>query len=208
MNTAKHTFALAALAGLLAFPLLTHAQPEPDAQPGRGRREEARPRQGPRPERADQERGAGARDAHPVIERWMRHLEETAPEDHQRLQELRESDPGAFRQELRRSMASARQESGAATGRRRHPVADQAAAVRVAETEAEREAAVAALRESVETMIDRRMAMREQRIETVRAQLERLEAEHEADKARRDELVTRMMDRLLTEPEAGETSDE
>lgn len=187
------------LLALLTLPILASAQPDrkpvrqPDRAPpphGRDRGPEDRPQRGPR-----------SHEGHPVIERWMRHMAETQPEEHQRLQNLRESDPTAFRQELRRSMSEARQAGTATPARRRNPFADQVAAIRAAESETERNAAVATLQASVESMVDRRMEVREQRIEAIRAQLEQLEADHNADKARRDELVQRQLERLLTDPD-------
>lgn len=140
------------------------------------------------------------RDRHqPVIERWLRHLETEDPAEHRRLNELREENPAAFREALRRHFAEARQSPLARRGGRMLPPELSAPidALRRAETEDERRQAREALRRALAEQIDQRLAQREQRIQTIREELGQLETRHQTDKARRDRWIEETLEKLL-----------
>ncbi|MCC5844496.1 MAG: hypothetical protein JJU05_09615 [Verrucomicrobia bacterium] len=174
---------------LLTALTATNAQPPRDGTGPRDR--PGRPEQG----RPDRERH------HSVIERWLNHLEKQDPAEHRRLTELREADPDAFRGEIRRQLAEARESAGVRRGGRGAPpeLSREIKALRVARTDADRAEAREALHAALAEHIDQRLAMREQRIQSIREELDRLETRHRADKARRDTWIEETLERLLEE---------
>lgn len=182
----------AMIAVLLALPLLLTAQPPADTPPARPGWD--------RPPRERMERERPPR-GQPFLDRWMNHLEQEDPEEHQRLRQLQEEDPAAFRGEVRESFSRSR-ERAVAREPRASPFAEEVAAIHGAETEEAREEAVKRLRERMEERVEQRMAMRERRMEAIRAQLEQLEAQHKQDLDRREELVNSLMENLLHNLEA------
>jgi len=171
----------------LSFALLAQP-PHPPQPPNRG------------------ERGAARERGQPMIERWMNHLERTQPEEHERLMNLRQEDPAAFREEIRTHLARIREQPPLPPGRGRPDrFAAEVEAVRNAATDQEKQKALAALRNAVSEMLEQRMQMREERIQSIQADLERLREQHNADSGRKEELVQETLDSLLTPPEpAGE----
>ena len=178
---------------LMSLGLQLGAQGRPAERPGGERPPRGR---GRGPEAREEARGARER-SHPVIVRWMEHLNLSDPEEHARLMQLREEDPQAFREAVRQGLQEARRQHR--QDRQHRMFGDQVDAIRNAESDEERQEAIAALKSAVGEMLDRRMDLREQRIASVREQLERLEAEHQSDKERRGELVDEYTERLLAE---------
>lgn len=175
---------------LMLFPaLLTAASAQPPAARG-GPGERAAP---PESLRADRDRHQ------PVIERWLRNLETEDPAEHRRLNALREENPPAFREALRRHFAEARQSTLPRRGERMPPpeLSGPLDALRRAETEDERRRARDDLRRALAERIDQRLAQREERIKTIREELGQLEARHRADQARRDRWIEETLEKLL-----------
>lgn len=137
----------------------------------------------------------------PVIERWLNHLEQQNPAEHQRLTALREDDPVAFREEMRRQFARAREQQQARRGVRGNPpdFTEELAALRNARNDTERAQAREALQSVLAEHIDQRLAQREQRIHSIREELNRLEMQHQADKARREAWIEEALTRMLEE---------
>jgi len=169
--------------------ILTAATAQPPREGGAprerpGRQEQSRP---------DRERH------HSVIERWLNHLEKQEPEEHRRLTEMREEDPAAFREELRRHFSEAREHAAPRRGGRAAPpgLTEKIQALRQADTPDTRARALEALRTALAGHIDQRLALREQRIQSIREELEQLETRHRADKARRDAWIEETLERLL-----------
>jgi exonuclease VII large subunit len=134
-----------------------------------------------------------------VLERWLNHLEAHDPAEHQRLTALREEDPAAFRETIRRQLAEAREKAQMRRGDRQAApeFAGDIRAVREAQSEADRQRALDTLRESVSAHVDRRLAHREQRIQAAREELAQLEARHQADLERRDTWIEYILKRVL-----------
>lgn len=150
-----------------------------------------------RPRRGDRE---GKRPPPPPLETYLDKLEKENPEEFQRLRQLRESDPQAFRMELREKAARFR-EGGAAKNWRPHPLQDEIARVRAATSPAEREQAVSDLKIKIAEQIDRTLAEREQAIEKFGKRLKSLEAQNLEEKGRRDEIVAKHLQRILADLE-------
>lgn len=181
MNSPCRTLALTALMALAALPPLG-AQPPPRERP------------------APRER------AQNMVDRLLQHVEATDPDEHARLTALRESDPPAFREEMRSQLQRLRNEMPERRGPR-HPrerLAAEIEAVQQAPTEAERDAALAQLHQAVASLVDQRFQQREQRIQQIQTELERLQAQHQSDLERRAEWIQDTVDALLTEPDPAE----
>jgi hypothetical protein len=149
--------------------------------------------------------GEGGERERPVVEGWLRRVREEDPEEFERLRRMRREDPQGFREAMREAFSEKRGErggSGPQTGGAE--VREALRAVREADGEAERDAAVTALRSLLAARAEERLAMREERIARIRADLERLEAQHAADRARRDAWVEETLDELLSAPAAAE----
>jgi hypothetical protein len=128
----------------------------------------------------------------------MEELQREKPEEHRRLSRLQEENPSAFRRELRRK-ASETREPGRGRGRsiRPHPLRDEILALRNAETDDAREAAVAGLREKIRARVDANLAEREKAIQDVRKKLQDLEQQNEQEQARREEIIDNHLQRVL-----------
>jgi hypothetical protein len=174
---------------LLLLTALSAANAQPPRD-GTGPRERSGRPEHPRP---DRERH------HSVIERWLNHLEKQEPEEHRRLTEMREEDPAAFREELRRHFSEAREHAAPRRGGRGAPpgLTEKIQALRQADTPDTRARALEALRTALAGHIDQRLALREQRIQSIREELEQLETRHRADKARREAWIEETLERLL-----------
>lgn len=167
---------------------------------------------------------------HPPVHRFFEHIKKTNPEEFERLRQLRESDPEAFREELTRRLTEARQRreevGGVKPGGRRdaefrpHPRGDadamqvdspeldrleletreRARSVREAGTADEREKARAALKASLEKSFDLRERLRAERLAKMETRLKKIRQMLDERQGRRDEIIERRV-RELTDSE-------
>ncbi len=154
--------------------------------------------------------GRGPAASSAPVERYMEWLQQEDPEEFQRLAELREQAPGTFRRELRRK-ASEKRGRPSSTPVRPHPLREEISALRNAETEADRDVAIQAIRAKITERVDRSLEEREKAIREIRETLQRLEEQNEQEQARREEIIDRHLQRVLNfareqsteEPEPG-----
>lgn len=151
-----------------------------------------------RMEQRGENRGAGGQ---APVERYLHQLKKTDPEEYQRMKALKESDPAAFRQELRQKAMSRRREM--AQKHTRHFFKEEMKAIRQAETPEAREEAVAALRVKVAEQVDRNLQRREERMAQVREQLSELESRHKLETEQKEQLIDRHVEKLLEKLEQG-----
>lgn len=168
----RHVFILLT-GGLLLSPLI--AQP-PGDKPRRGERG-----------------GMGP----PPLERYMQKMEQEHPEEYQRLQKLKAEDPQAFRMELRNKAAQFRNGNSRPIARGPHPLQNEIARVKAAQTPEERESAIAALQLKIAEQVDENLAERQVAIEKFREKLKQLEDQNEQEQTRRAEIVDHHLQRIL-----------
>jgi hypothetical protein len=160
------------------------------AEEGRGP-QAGKPRPKPRPFAQDNQQTP------PPVDRYLHHLEQKDPAEYEKLKKLRQEDPREFRRALREKAMSRRHQNFREDGPRVHPLTPQLKAVKEAETDAEREQAIAALRTAVENQVDANLKRREDRLNAARAQLKKLEEQQQKDLQEREALVDKHLERLL-----------
>ena len=183
---------------LLFLPLLLLTLSPADAQPPRSNSERGR-----KVARSNSEKNSRPP---PPSDRYLRGLRQRNPEEFERMRRLRREDPDAFRDALREKVRR-RREGRRSNGRQKarpHPLREEIQAVRDAETEAERDRAVQALRERIGDMMEWQHERREKRIEHIRKQLRALEARHKTERENRDAQIDRHLQRILQRVENAE----
>ncbi|MDA3873818.1 MAG: hypothetical protein PF795_07645 [Kiritimatiellae bacterium] len=149
----------------------------------------------PREDRARSERRGPEATSAPV-ERYLNQLQAENPEEYQRLSDLREQDPSAFRRELRRK-AYEKRGNPSARSDRPHPLQEEISALRNAENEEDREVAIQAIRAKISERVDHSLAEREKAIQEIRVKLQRLEEQNEQERTRREEIIAHHMQRIV-----------
>ncbi|MDF3128052.1 hypothetical protein P0Y35_02465 [Kiritimatiellaeota bacterium B1221] len=132
----------------------------------------------------------------PVID-YLQKLKATNPEEFNRLEKLRQEDPQAFRNELRKNAWGRQQGGKFRQGLQAHPLQAEIEKIRSAQTEAEKEAAIADLRLKVSERIAENQKEREEAIEKIRRKLKQLEEQNEQEKIRREEIIDHHLQRIL-----------
>ena len=166
----------------------------------------------------------------PPVHRFFEHIKKSNPEEFERLRQLREADPEAFREELSRRLVEARRQGDEmggvkpggmrdAAGRPRmrdedgawqveSPELDRleiesrnlARSVRDAGTADARESALATLKATLEKSFDLRERLRAERLAKMEARLQKVRQLLDERQGKRDEIIERRA-RELTETE-------
>lgn len=136
------------------------------------------------------------------VDDWLERFRTEQPEEYRELMELRETNPEAFREQLRNHMRDlvkrVRGESLSDQEQELHELARQ---YREAETEAERRRLRETLRDGLTELFDDRIRSQRERLEDMRARLEEVEAAIERREEHRDEIIDTRVDELLRDPE-------
>lgn len=142
----------------------------------------------------------------PAVEEYFKKLEQQDPEEVQRLRELQQTDPQAFRKELRRRVhQQQKQKSHHPARERRATMEEYVANLQNATTPEEREQAMIRIRTSIAERLDRGFEIREQAIQNMREKLSTLEERHLQDKQNREEIIARQMKRIEKAAQATST---
>lgn len=168
----KHFFTHIAL--LFSFTAMAWADPsEPE---GRPRSQRPRPR---------------------AVQQYFEQLKEKDPEEMKRLQQLRQSDPEAFRLELRKRVQENKGPSFPRHKKRLAEREDYAELIRKTNTPEERQQAITRITEDITKRIDQGLSLREEAIERLRQRLSTLEERHEREKQSRDEMIERQVRKVI-----------
>lgn len=135
-----------------------------------------------------------------AIDRYFTRLSKQDPDEAKRLQELRQSNPRAFRMEMRERL---KRKGGM------HPkmqaltedtsIQELVTSVKEAPSEEAYRSSKAKLREAVTQRYDQSLATREEALSQLRQKLVELEEKHAREKGKRDMIIDRQMYRLLNE---------
>ena len=144
----------------------------------------------------------GPRGRRGPMSRWLGDMREEQPERYRELRELRKNDPEAFREEMRNrvhSVMKKRQQTW-------HQQFDEELRETVkqyqdAETNEQRDAARAEVRELLASIFDERLQDQEQRLTEMKRRLETIQDALNRRKQSRDEIIETRLDQLLRDPE-------
>jgi len=153
------------------------------------------------PESAPEGRPPRRRGRPPAVERYFEQLQQQNPEEMKRLRELRQTDPEAFRRELRARVQRRKQQRNPEEKRFRAHIREHAESVRSATTPEERQEALEQLRLAVAERIDHGFEMRQQALDDMREKLEALDRRHQEEKRQRETLIDGQVDRILKRSE-------
>lgn len=154
-------------------------------------------------------------DPHPRISRWMERQQKKNPEEYERLQDLREQDPEAFRKELADKLKKAKMEAkksakleGLNKAQRQqlkeieNKILQDVQALR--EQDASSDEAIQKLRSLLEEAFDLREAFQQAQLEELRERIEILESVRQQRHEKRDQIVDRRLQELLQNPTPGD----
>lgn len=134
----------------------------------------------------------------PAVEDYFKTLKQQNPEEMKRLRDLRQTDPEAFRKELR-NRVNKKKGHGKRRQDPRKVFDEHLQHIQQAETPEARAQAEQKLKDAVEERIDKGLMLREKAIARMQEQLKTLEERHLNDKQNRDQLISRQVESLLNE---------
>ena len=195
----------AALLAASAFVLAQAPDPPPPDRPG-GRPDWRARQRGGRGDRmgpgARWGGGEGGFRPEAKMKELFEQLKEQDPERFERLTELRETDPDAFREEFRQIMQQrfkARRAGGG--GPVEQKCVELSGIYRGTKDQGKRQQIKAELRAAVEEAFDARVKERLQRLERMEQEIQRIRQEIEARQGNREEICKRRVDELTQDPE-------
>jgi len=133
----------------------------------------------------------------PQVRDYLNQLQESDPDEYERLINLRKENPQAFRMELRKKVWRKGNKQGRRKNKHPRSLQEEISTLQNASTPEEKEAALSDLRTKVRERVEENLNEREAAIEKFRERLKQLEEQNEQERIRVEEIVDHHLERIL-----------